>query len=147
MTRVSRPLTAAELATLEYLLSAEFPNAEQLRQQVAGLLVGGECDCGCATIDLIPDKARTPPPTASANQEWPIVAAADSQPNARAHPAALQLHVDADGWLRELEIVDDAGINPQASFPPLDTWEPPLPADEYFQRHRASPGGSNLTLA
>jgi hypothetical protein len=127
-----RGLTDAELATLEYLLTARMQNSEQLRRQLEGLQVVGDCFCGCATVDLMPDRSRTPAPRDFANRADPVVLAAASRPKSSAHPATLFLHVDADGWLRELEIVDDSGINTQRVFPPVESWKPPRTVEDFF---------------
>jgi hypothetical protein len=48
----SRPLTAREQAVLEALLAVDFPGAEDLRRQAAGVVVVGTCACGCPSIDF-----------------------------------------------------------------------------------------------
>ena len=116
-----RGLRAEEQQTLDFLLGSPLPGMDELRRQVTGLRVVGDCDCGCATIDLQPDKDHVP----RSITEFPRVAvAAFSRDSAAAHPAELLLHV-IDGWLAELEIVDFRGDNPQGRFPDLETWEAP----------------------
>jgi hypothetical protein len=47
-----RPLTGAELAVLDALLSNDFVGAAELRAQAGRAVVVGRCDCGCPTIDI-----------------------------------------------------------------------------------------------
>lgn len=47
-----RPLTLREQAVLEALLAVDFEGVENLRCQAANVVVVGECDCGCPTIDF-----------------------------------------------------------------------------------------------
>lgn len=50
-----RPLTQREQSVLEALLAVDFEGAENLRHQVANIVVVGMCSCGCPTIDFQPD--------------------------------------------------------------------------------------------
>src|ERR1700755_1437052 len=52
-----RPLTERENEILTFLLSAEFPGVEKLRQQAQTAHVIGRCQCGCATIYLGVDES------------------------------------------------------------------------------------------
>jgi hypothetical protein len=116
-----RRLTPEERATLEFLLIDEIPRVDQLRTQAESAQVSGRCDCGCPTIDLAIDEyAPIWTPGVSVDR---IVAMAFSRGMER--PAELLLHA-LDGRLIELEYVDMAGNQPQASFPPLSTWQEPL---------------------
>ncbi len=47
-----RPLTQRERGVLEVLLSVEFDGVENLRRQVAEVVVVGVCGCGCPSIDF-----------------------------------------------------------------------------------------------
>ena len=116
-----RALRADEQQTLDFLLGSPLPGIDELRGQVPGLRVVGDCDCGCATIDLLPDKDHVP---RAVTQFSRVAVTAFSRDSAAAHPAELLLHV-IDGWLAELEIVDYRGDNPQDRFPDLDTWQAP----------------------
>lgn len=46
------PLTQREQAVLEALLAIDFEGAENLRRQIANVVVVGRCDCGCPSIDF-----------------------------------------------------------------------------------------------
>ena len=116
-----RALRAEEQQTLDFLLGAPLPGMDELRRQVPGLRVVGDCDCGCATVDLLPDKDRVPRAVTKFSR---VAVEAFSRESAAAHPAELLLHV-IDGWIAELEIVDYRGDNRQRRFPEVDTWGPP----------------------
>lgn len=47
-----RPLRAEERLMLDFVLSADFAGAEELREQAKAVLVVGRCDCGCPSVDL-----------------------------------------------------------------------------------------------
>lgn len=128
----TRPLTEPEALTLEFLLQARLPGVEELRRQIQAVQVVGQCDCGCATVDLRVDRDKVAPAPAFAKRSELVVAAAASRTTAIQHPAAVWLFVDAEGWLRELEIVDWVGENPQPVFPPVDSWEAPQSAEDFF---------------
>ena len=116
-----RPLTDEERASLEYLLTDDVPDVAFLRAQAGTAVVSGRCDCGCATIDLvIADSAPNWKPDAPMDR---IVALAFSRRHAKR--ALLELH-QIGGRITELEIVDLDASGPQAIFPPLETWEPPI---------------------
>ncbi|WP_130343866.1 hypothetical protein [Herbihabitans rhizosphaerae] len=48
----ARPLTQRERAVLEALLAVDFPGVEELRRQVADVVVVDMCGCGCPSIDF-----------------------------------------------------------------------------------------------
>jgi hypothetical protein len=50
----ARPLTSNERALLDALLSAEFPGVGALREQARDLLARRGCECGCGTLELLP---------------------------------------------------------------------------------------------
>ena len=47
-----RPLTLRERAVLEALLAVDFEGADNLRRQIANVVVVARCDCGCPSIDF-----------------------------------------------------------------------------------------------
>jgi hypothetical protein len=47
----ARTLTHRERAVLEALLAADLENADDLRHQMADVVVVGVCGCGCPSID------------------------------------------------------------------------------------------------
>lgn len=50
--RQPRDLLPHERDLLEFMLSIDFPNREELLRQLPSITVWRECDCGCGTIDL-----------------------------------------------------------------------------------------------
>src|SRR5690349_15195192 len=62
MIPVQRSLRAEEKALLDFLLSADFPGRDEVKEQAEDVKVVGECKCGCGTIDL-----AVPPGTTAAN--------------------------------------------------------------------------------
>jgi hypothetical protein len=48
----SRSLTMRERAVLEALLAVDFAGADNLRRQIANVVVVARCDCGCPSIDF-----------------------------------------------------------------------------------------------
>jgi hypothetical protein len=52
-----RPLSKAESAVLEVLLSQEFEGVHELRRQAVGAQVVGRCECGCPTVNIVADEA------------------------------------------------------------------------------------------
>lgn len=127
---IRRGPTLPEAATLDFLLSAPVPHIEQLRSQLEGIQVIRECYCGCATVDLVPDQPRVAPATAFVAVS-DVIAVAVSRPTSPQHPSTLMLHV-RDGWIAELEIVDESGERMQAVFPDVASWEAAIPAEELF---------------
>lgn len=52
---MARALTINEQQALAAMLAIDFPGAKELRAQAPTARVVRQCDCGCATIDLIVD--------------------------------------------------------------------------------------------
>ena len=102
--RVLRP---DERALLDFMLSREFPGRDELRAQSKDVVVVGECECGCGTIDLRVPETSQP---AKVLKRVPIQAANDE--------CIVLVFVD-NGMLSCLEIayVDE----PSKSIPPLTT--------------------------
>ena len=102
----ARPLTPNERTTLDTLLAADFPGAEELRAQAATARVTGRCGCGCPSINLEVDRTL------------PVVAVADD-------PVAIEADVPGGGLIvfvdggrlscLEYWTVED---EPPAEFPP-----------------------------
>ncbi|HEY1568276.1 MAG TPA: hypothetical protein VGF68_14710 [Solirubrobacteraceae bacterium] len=114
-----RPLTDREAETLQFMLSADLPDGEILREEAARAVVVEQCTCGCATIDFGLDGDA---PAAPELQGAPLI-----QTRARdmdAHPVSLMLFV-RDGRVASLEIVfyDEAQMT--SEFPEPGFWEPP----------------------
>ncbi len=122
-----RALTTREAETLEFMLSADFPGNEVLREQVAQALVVERCTCGCATIDfgLAPEA-----PVAPEIQGAPLIQTRSRDMDE--HPVSLMLFV-RDGRLSSLEIVwyDESQVT--GEFPAPDFWEPPTASSDYAE--------------
>jgi len=54
-----RPLNKSERDALNYLLAADFPGVEELREQARVASVVGRCPCGCASVDFSVDREVT----------------------------------------------------------------------------------------
>lgn len=107
MIPVQRSLRAEEKALLDFLLSAEFPGRDELKEQVEDVRVVGECECGCGTIELAVQPGTVP---ARTEKSIPIEAYAE----------ALDVLLFArDGVLGMLEIVFYADP-PQRPYPRPD---------------------------
>jgi hypothetical protein len=122
-----RPLTGREAETLEFMLSADFPGNEVLREQAPRAVVVEQCTCGCATIDF---GLEHDAPLAPEIQGSPLV-----QTRARdmdEHPVSLMLFV-RDGRLSSLEIVWYDESQMTGEFPAPGFWEPPTATSGYAQ--------------
>jgi hypothetical protein len=108
-----RPLAAEERAILEFMLGVDFPGARELRAQVAHAVVVARCPCGCATISIEVDRARTP--AAEVCTRVPVAA--------ENGPFGLLLFVDG-GYLSGLEIYSAGDETPHV-FPPPSAFRPP----------------------
>jgi hypothetical protein len=64
----ARPLSANEQALVDALLAPEFPGVAELREQAKALLARPGCDCGCGTIELLP---QGEPPCSAATSPAP----------------------------------------------------------------------------
>jgi hypothetical protein len=110
-----RELKLNERDLLDFLLSADFPGNDQLREQLKRAEVVGDCDCGCGTIDL-----SVRPPFVAANSHEPIPV--------EAHRAGIDVLLFVrDGRLSSLEIVDYENNRPLTYPSPnkLELWVPP----------------------
>jgi len=114
-----RSLTAEERDALNFLLSADFPGVEELREQAKVVSVVGR-RCGCASVDFSVDTE-----VAQRTKSYePVPVEAHSRDVGPGGPFQLLLFV-REGWLAGLEIVYFANELP-VEFPPLDAFEPPL---------------------
>jgi hypothetical protein len=110
-----RELKSNERVLLEYLLSADFPGRNELKEQLSRVEVVGDCDCGCGTIYLAVKE--------------PFVRACSREPIAvEAYADALDVMLFVrDGLLASLEIVDYVNVHP-LNYPSPSTlklWVPP----------------------
>jgi hypothetical protein len=115
-----RSLTQRETEILAFLLTAEFPGAEKLRQQAATAQVVGRCDCGCATVYLAVDPSL---PVANEVTQSHAVEAVGETPGEDKPPREVIMFV-SDGRLSSIEIVW-YGDAPIAEFPPADEFKSP----------------------
>jgi hypothetical protein len=117
MTHFSQPreLKPNERAMIEFLLTADFPGRDELREQVGCVGVVWDCDCGCGTIKMI---VRNPVVRAVAREPIPV--------EARGAGIDVLLFV-RDGLLASLEIVDHGNSRPLTYPSPskLELWVPP----------------------
>ena len=118
-----RPLTEREREILEHLLTVDVEGIEELREQVPRVL-GARWNCGCASFNLIVDKAKAP---RSKITKSPL---AEASPKVDGDPDSyyeLLLWV-TDGWLSGVEIVDyveQHGEQSPQEIPPRDCWDAP----------------------
>lgn len=49
---MERPLRENELSVLQRLTSADRPNASEMRESLAHVVVNNECDCGCESFGV-----------------------------------------------------------------------------------------------
>ena len=118
-----RPLTERERKILELLLSVDTEGIDQLRQQVPHVLAA-RWNCGCASFNLVVDKARAPH---SAITKSPL---SETESKDEAH---LDRHFQLllwvqEGWLSAVEIVDFVERHGEESpqvIPPLEDWAVP----------------------
>jgi hypothetical protein len=115
-----RPLTEKERDALSFLLKAEFPGVEELREQAKVVSVVDRCKCGCATIDFSVDTEAARP----AKSYEPVPVEATTRETAPGGPLDLLLFV-REGWLVGLEIAYYANDAP-VEFPPPSAFEPPF---------------------
>ena len=66
--KLNRPINEAEAAVVRAALKrcAETPEARELLSSVSNLVVVGQCDCGCATVDFARRSPEHPRPIAEA---------------------------------------------------------------------------------
>jgi hypothetical protein len=114
-----RPLTDAESNVLAYLLTADVPGVEALREQAKSVVVTERCRCGCASIDLYVDPTTASPAVTTE----PIPVEASTRPEYGSEIFSLLLFV-RDGWLALLEIVYYGDFIP-VDFPPTTAFESP----------------------
>src|SRR6187455_1997163 len=108
-----RAMTEEERAVIDFLLGAEFPGVESLREQARHATVTGLCGCGCPSFGLLVDRALAEQaPTLG----HPVRAEADSPDE----PFSLLLFTER-GWLDGVELVW-YGEAPPSTFPDLSVF-------------------------
>lgn len=112
------PLTEDESALLNALLSHDFPGVRELREQAQHVQAKRGCQCGCGTIDFVPD--ATPVPRSEAVSPAPVEGVVK---NADGEDVGGLLLLVADGMLMSLEIYSYAPK--PLPLPPLEqvTWQ------------------------
>jgi hypothetical protein len=117
-----RPLTEREAGTLRFVLSVDDPRIDPLREQAKTATVVGMCPCGCATIDVAVDRARS---RAAEGLRSPAI---DAVTKTFDESGVLGLILFlTDGWLDSLEIYGayGKGVPPPAIFPDSDRFNAP----------------------
>jgi len=110
-----RQLAPRERELLDFLLTAEFPGKESLREQSKVVEAVGECDCGCGTVDLVVPQNEARP---AVLRQIPV----------EAHGKGVEVLLFVrDGFLASLEIVDYSDARPLSYPKPtdLELWVPP----------------------
>jgi hypothetical protein len=110
MTRFSgpRPLTCAEQALLDFLLSVEFSGRAELRAQAESVQAAGACDCGCGTLNLAVHPSA---PRSSCREPIPI----------EAYNATTEVLLFVrDGRLSRMEVVHCRALRQPAPYPRPD---------------------------
>jgi hypothetical protein len=113
----ARELNANEKALIDFLLTADFPGRDELRDQLGQVQVLGDCDCGCGTVSLsvpgaaVRADAREPIPVEAYNEDGSL---------------SVLLFV-REGMLASLEIVDYVGGRGYPTPAKLSLWVPPPP--------------------
>lgn len=64
-----RPLSRVERELLDALLAHDFPGVEPLREQARNVLASKGCECGCGTINLLPQDQEASRSTSSSPAE------------------------------------------------------------------------------
>jgi hypothetical protein len=105
---------------LDFLLSADFEGAAQLREQARTAVVTGLCPCGCPTFNVAVDHARCAP----AKVIEPIPVEAASTGPFDESPLQLLLFVK-EGWLESVELVW-YGDQALQEFPPVESFASPV---------------------
>jgi hypothetical protein len=110
-----RPLSSAEAAVAEFLLSVEFSGRDELRKQLKSAQVTGTCECGCGTINIrVSDTSER--------------AAATQRVVVEAYGKGVDvLMFVRDGLLSSIEIVDHGDARALSYTRPeeLTLWVPP----------------------
>lgn len=103
-----RQLAPRERELLTFLLTADFPGKECLREQAKVVEAIGECDCGCGTVHLSVRRGAEP-------------AAVRNQVPVEAHGKGIEaLLFVRQGFLSSLEIVDYGDARPLTYPKPAD---------------------------
>jgi hypothetical protein len=118
----ARELTEDERATLDFLLSVDFPDREAFREQARTIRADAVCDCGCASVRLVVDERL---PRAGEGHSYAIVDSSGRPAPDRA-PADLTLFAK-DGRLFCMDVTayDAPPHPPWNPFPPLGTFSSP----------------------
>ncbi|MEU9956037.1 hypothetical protein [Streptomyces sp. NPDC050982] len=107
---MAEPLSQDATTTLKALLTGSDPVSSALRAQIPHTRVESRCGCGCATVDLVVDRAAAQPAPAHGN---PAADAWYSVPE----DAGVMIFTE-DGYLSLLEIYS-------ASSEPITAWPDP----------------------
>ena len=112
-------MTEEERGVVDFLLGANFPGVESLREQARHAKVTGLCGCGCPTFGLLVDKSlAAQAPTATPGQYVSADVVSTDE------PFGLLLFTER-GWLTSVELVW-YGDAPPSTFPDLSLFDPPV---------------------
>src|SRR5262245_49998219 len=112
-----RELTAWERGLLSLILESEHPGSGELAQQIASVCAVSGCDCGCGSIDFVPDTET--PRTLVPRGPVPVSATARTEDG---QTIEALLFIDDEGrlgWLEYLWYADDPAREVRGPFPPL----------------------------
>jgi hypothetical protein len=107
-----RPLSDIERGVIARLLAVPFPGRDELCVQLPFATVGGQCGCGCATVNLAVDRAAAPAPVLSGAPVSADISDGEFY-------AGLVLLVDGEGYLSCLEVYS-IGDEPVRRLPPAE---------------------------
>jgi hypothetical protein len=111
-----RPLHADERAALlAVLMYADFEGRDALIAQTEAVQVIGYCSCGCASVDLVVDRSKTPPARGTRS---PITNGADVLDAEGSMVGGMEVFLDEDGYLSLLDV--NSWLGAVTLFPPLD---------------------------
>jgi hypothetical protein len=107
-----RPLSDIERGVIARLLAVPFPGRDELRAQLPFATVGGQCSCGCATVNLAVNRAVAPAPVLSGAPVSADISDGEFY-------AGIVLLVDGEGYVSCLEVYS-IGDEPVRQFPPAE---------------------------
>lgn len=109
----------AERRIINFLLSSDDPAVAPLRRQATTAQVVAKCPCGCASIDLLVDRATEASPIGA-------FATINADSTDRDDPDHLHTLIAfiRDGYLQSIEIVY-YNDSPPATFPAPTAFDPP----------------------
>jgi len=99
--REGRPLTQAEAAILDLLVSPDLPGFDALREQAKTARVVGGCECGCPSNDIAVDRSNTPPAPITSSG---VIVVADTHDLSPDKFCEVMLWFSSDDYLHGVEL-------------------------------------------